>query len=121
MTQALLQQAEATSQATMPVGMPVMDAPMLVGVLAPVGGEARRLERFRTVLGRRNADIVLDDHDVSRQHAVLERYGERYLVRDLGSTNGTWVNGRKVEVEMLHSGDVIQVGDSTLVFRLELT
>jgi pSer/pThr/pTyr-binding forkhead associated (FHA) protein len=77
------------------------------------------LDKFRNVIGRRNADIVLRDPRVSRQHALVERYKDRILIKDLGSSNGTQVNGRRVEVEMLTAGSRIRVGDSTLELVLE--
>ncbi len=77
------------------------------------------LDRFRSVIGRRNADIVLHDPRVSRQHALIERYRDRILVKDLGSSNGTRVNGRPVEVEVLSAGNRIQVGDSVLEVLVE--
>jgi signal transduction histidine kinase len=58
----------------------------------------------------------LHDTEVSRNHAELVRRGETYLVRDLGSSNGTFVNGRLVTERELVSGDQVQVGRSTLLY-----
>lgn len=77
------------------------------------------LDRFRTVIGRRNADIILNDPRVSRQHALIERYRDRILVKDLGSSNGTRVDGRSIEIEVLSAGNRIQVGDSILEVLVE--
>ncbi|HZQ37464.1 MAG TPA: FHA domain-containing protein, partial [Dehalococcoidia bacterium] len=61
--------------------------------------------------------IVLVHERVSRRHAQVEWDGERYLLRDLGSRNGTFLNGRRLEApEPLHHGDLIGVGGFTLFF-----
>jgi hypothetical protein len=63
------------------------------------------------------SEIVLADPSVSRAHAVLEiSFGEP-LVRDLGSTNGTFVNGRRVSLERLHDGDELLFGNTRMRFE----
>ena len=101
----------------------------------PAGGDstgphlldgARTIELGPTaVLGRGGeADIQLPDTGVSRKHAELRRVpgdgsddGERVELHDLGSTNGTRVNGRRVDAVTLTDGDRIQVGSTELVYR----
>ena len=56
------------------------------------------------------ADFVVDAPLVSRLHCQLSLNGDRLDVQDLGSTNGTWVNGRKIERIALESGDMLRVG-----------
>jgi diguanylate cyclase (GGDEF)-like protein len=69
------------------------------------------------VLGRSHrADIQLLDHAVSRQHCRLEREDEGYVLTDLESLNGTYVNGERISRVLLKDGDRIQVGASTLKF-----
>ena len=71
-------------------------------------------------IGRESANTVrLDDNEVSRRHAEIRRVGEQYVVGDLRSSNGTYVNSRKVERSPLASGDQIQVGRTVLVFGRE--
>lgn len=72
------------------------------------------------VVGRASADIVLDDKKVSRKHAEIGLYGpDAYILRDLASTNGTYVNGRRVsEKTKLRHFDLIQTGDTKLRFNL---
>ena len=62
-------------------------------------------------------DVVVDADGVSRVHAVFERFGDTWCVRDLGSRNGTSVNGGRIVGERaLHSGDEIVLGRLRLVF-----
>ena len=74
-----------------------------------------------TTIGREGCDILLlQDEVVSRQHAQLKWQGQSLVVADLGSTNGTFVNGVQVQSpRTLQPGDVIQVGDTTLTVRAE--
>jgi hypothetical protein len=63
-------------------------------------------------------DVVVDADGVSRVHAVFERFGDAWCVRDLGSRNGTFVNGGRIVGERaLHSGDEIVLGRLRLLFR----
>jgi len=75
------------------------------------------------VLGRsRDCDIVLDDVNVSRRHAEVRPSGGSWTVRDLGSTNGVKVNGRRLEptrAQSLKPGDVVELGTSRATFDLE--
>lgn len=73
------------------------------------------------VLGRsRECDVVLDDPNVSRRHAEVRPSGGSWIVRDLGSTNGVKLNGRRIEgAERLERGDAIELGTSRVVFELE--
>ena len=65
----------------------------------------------RLVLGRSpGCQLVFDDDTVSRRHAELRMADGRWILRDLGSTNGTWVNGRQVFEAEVVPGDVIQLG-----------
>lgn len=63
-------------------------------------------------------DVVLDDPRVSRLHASLERFAEGWCVNDLGSSNGTFVNGERIwGAHRLRHGDEIRVGQTRLLFR----
>ena len=55
-------------------------------------------------------DIVLKDMGVSRYHATVEGRGQKLLVFDAGSKNGTFVNGTKIESAELHHGDIVRIG-----------
>jgi pSer/pThr/pTyr-binding forkhead associated (FHA) protein len=72
------------------------------------------------VVGRANdCDLVLGQDEVSRRHARFVRVGDRYEVEDLGSVNGTLVNGRRVERAALSVGDVIQIETYELTFVVD--
>jgi|SRR5580698_7276355 hypothetical protein len=62
--------------------------------------------------------VVLQDSNVSRRHAELRRVGEGVVLTDLGSTNGTRVNGTPVREQILVSGDEIGVGSTRLIFEM---
>jgi hypothetical protein len=72
-------------------------------------------------LGRsRQADVVLNDPNVSRQHAEVRPRGGSWVLTDLGSTNGSRINGRRVEgSEVIKPGDEIELGATSLRFELE--
>ncbi|HTX32986.1 MAG TPA: DUF3662 and FHA domain-containing protein [Solirubrobacteraceae bacterium] len=72
-------------------------------------------------LGRsRQCDIVLSDPNVSRQHAEIRARGGSWVVTDLGSTNGSRINGRPMEgSEVVRPGDEIELGSTVLKFELE--
>jgi len=71
----------------------------------------------KAVVGRHpSTDIFLNDITVSRKHAEIRRAGARYWVTDLGSLNGTYVNGDRVEESSLEPGDEVQIGKFRFVF-----
>src|SRR5918992_1974813 len=88
-----------------------------------IGGRTELLGSGGATLGRsRDADIVLDDANVSRKHAEVRPSGGSWIVRDLGSTNGIKVNGRRLDParpQSLKVGDVIELGTSRATFELE--
>ena len=88
----------------------------------PGGVERVALRGGRMTIGRdRSNDIALtDDLTASRRHAVLEELPAGWWVADVGSLNGTWVNGEVVEGERpLFSGDEILVGETRLLYQDE--
>jgi pSer/pThr/pTyr-binding forkhead associated (FHA) protein len=84
----------------------------------PNAGSTFLLQTETTKAGRDpDATVFLDDITVSRQHAVIERRSEGgWFVRDLGSLNGTYVNGEQVDESKLASGDLLQIGRFKLTF-----
>jgi len=72
----------------------------------------------RTVIGRQEgAEILLDDTAVSRRHAEITRVGTLYWIRDLESSNGTFINGKRVDSAVLRPGDEICLGPQVLTFE----
>jgi hypothetical protein len=88
-----------------------------------IDGRAEVLGADGAVLGRsRDCDIALDDANVSRHHAEVRPSGGSWVVRDLGSTNGVKVNGRRIDAarpQSLKPGDVVELGTSRLTFDLK--
>jgi hypothetical protein len=83
------------------------------------GGQTLALTGKFSIGRERDNDLYLDDKKLSRHHAVIEAAGKGWQVRDLGSTNGTGVNGQRISAPlMLKVGDVIELGDSRLTLEL---
>ncbi len=81
-------------------------------------GRVFKLRQAVVNLGRRlDNHIVLNDPRVSRNHAQLRAIKGRYVIFDLDSTGGTYVNGQRVSQSILYSGDVISLAGATLVYR----
>ena len=83
------------------------------------GRQFRALDSDRLTVGTLESnDVVVDADGVSRVHAAFERFGDAWCVRDLGSRNGTFVNGDRIIGERaLHSGDEIVLGRLRLLFH----
>jgi pSer/pThr/pTyr-binding forkhead associated (FHA) protein len=90
----------------------------LVVVRGPLAGARYALEREVTSVGRHpDSDVFLDDVTVSRRHAEVHRRDDgQYLLTDVGSLNGTYLNNERVESAALREGAQIQVGKFRLVF-----
>lgn len=82
----------------------------------PDAGSVFRLEKPRVTIGRSGSDMNLNDTEASRQHAAVEVRDTEYTVNDLGSTNGTLVDGAKITgpTELTDKGE-FQVGSSTIM------
>jgi len=90
-----------------------------VRALLTMEGKSRPIAKPEFVLGRsREADLRVEDANVSRKHAAIRREGTAYWIADLGSTNGTLVNGKRVSRQQLEDGDRITVGATEVVFEL---
>lgn len=83
----------------------------------PNAGSTFLLTQDATSVGRSpESEVFLDDVTVSRSHAAFERRASEWFVRDVGSLNGTYVNGEQVDQTKLASGDEVQIGRFKLVF-----
>ncbi len=110
--------AAAAADSTNDEFSPVADGAPLATVTVPGVAHDVALTGERVVVGRLKAcDICLADTNASRQHIALEREGVGWVVVDLGSTNGTLVNGERITRARLIDGDVITVGVSELIYH----
>jgi FhaA, N-terminal domain/FHA domain len=92
--------------------------PKAQGTLVLPGGDRRRLGDEPFKFGRLpENDLVIADPNVSRRHAEIRAVGPNFVIVDLGSTNGTRVNGAAVSQHTLHSGDNISIGATTIRFE----
>ena len=91
----------------------------VLGVDGPFQGTAFSLSERNVSIGRDPSnDLWIADHALSRQHCLLVSQDGQFAIRDLGSKNGTLVNGMPVGEQLLHDGDHISVGDSVFIFQL---
>ncbi|MCL2136477.1 MAG: FHA domain-containing protein [Coriobacteriia bacterium] len=92
--------------------------PQLTLTKGPSKGGVFYLEEFPITIGRdTKCDIFLNNRTVSRQHAIIERMGNRVVVRDNHSLNGTWVNGKVVDEAELTDGCLLQIGTFSMRFN----
>ncbi len=84
-------------------------------------GKIFSLDRQRTVVGRltlqNKPDIELSADVISRQHLEIVKQDDKYYVKDLGSTNGTFLNGLAIKMSFIKDGDELQVGNTVLKVR----
>ena len=91
---------------------------LLIMQRGPSAGARFLLDAERTMAGRStSADIFLDDVTVSRKHAEFVREGQHFVVRDIGSLNGTYVNRQRIDQVVLRAGDEVQIGKYRLTFH----
>ena len=122
--------APVAAPAVVPPPAPMMDQTVLydqpvrprpavpVAAVLRGPGVVHELRETVTLIGRsRRCDVVVEDPNVSRQHAEIRRQGDSYVIRDLGSTNGTRVNRRDARQATLQHGDRIEVGTTELRFE----
>ncbi len=88
--------------------------------LSPEAGKIHRLDGPECLLGRRlDCHIHINDQRVSRRHARIRREGDAWQLEDLGSCNGTFINGRRIQgAARLRHGDELEIGASR--FRMDL-
>lgn len=82
-------------------------------------GETFETAGLRTLIGRSpECHVFLDDVTVSRRHAEIVHEGDHFVIRDLGSLNGTFVNRRRIESAQLAADDEVQIGKYRMTFLL---
>lgn len=88
-------------------------------VRGPVAGEHFDLDREEVTIGRDpSCEVFLNDRTVSRHHAHLTLREGKAIIEDLGSLNGTWVDGAIVSSTSLHDGSSIQIGTFKMVINI---
>ena len=114
---------ETTETGLSPADQSAIDAlpaksALLVVQRGPNAGARFLLDSERTTAGRRpDSDIFLDDVTVSRKHAEFVRRGDDFVVRDVGSLNGTYVQRDRIDEAVLRDGDEVQIGKFRMVFH----
>lgn len=87
---------------------------VLAIVSGPASGEVFRLMQPRVVIGRKGADIPLNDPEISRHHCLLEIRDRFINLKDLNSTNGTFYDEERVRAAMLQDGSEFRIGESLI-------
>lgn len=77
-------------------------------------GKIHIINKRKNIIGRKNTDIILNDPMISRQHATIEIYNQKAMIKDLGSSNGILYNGKRVKIVILNNGDKIQLGETII-------
>ncbi|MGC8643454.1 MAG: FHA domain-containing protein [Isosphaeraceae bacterium] len=87
--------------------------PTLQILSGPLAGRLFKVDRDLIIIGRNpDCDLVLEPKSVSRKHAAIVREGREHVIKDLGSTRGTVINGNRLsEPVVLTSGSVLQLGE----------
>jgi hypothetical protein len=88
----------------------------LVVIDGPLKGQVFPVTKPRVLLGRTEADIVLDDSEISRKHCAIEMHGASAVLADLGSTNGTFVDDEKIETHQLQHMSEFRLGSTVVMF-----
>ena len=94
--------------------------PRLVAVNGPLSGQTFYVDEPVVSIGRLGSnDLCLEDPFVSRHHCVIRNEGDEYLIEDLNSVNGTYLNGERVNAGSLNEGCLIAIGISRFLFKLQ--
>lgn len=90
---------------------------LLIGMSDGIKGKTYEIADGRTVIGRNSTNILVFENDtISGRHCVIEKTGKRFVLKDLGSTNGSRVNSRDVDEVDLRPKDLIQIGSLEFMF-----
>ncbi|MEP6800673.1 MAG: FHA domain-containing protein [Acidobacteriota bacterium] len=98
-----------------PLQMPEESRVSVAVIAGPDAGRIYVLEKARVVLGRHDADINVEDPEISRHHAAIELTGDTVTLVDLGSTNGTFVGEGRIQEVVLENQAEFSIGGSTLM------
>lgn len=118
MTHAAFEDRDSTAELEAIADLPEGQGLVIVA-RGPNAGSTYLVDAEPVTVGRHpESTIFLDDITVSRRHSVIEREGEDFQIKDVGSLNGTYVNHDRVDRSVIKNGDEIQVGRFVLVFRV---
>lgn len=95
------------------------DKPVFVVIEGKMLHQQWTMEKDNIIIGRDDvSDIVIPERKISRKHVRIQRQGNDFFIHDLGSSNGTWLNGKKIEgINSLFDGDEINLaGETSLRF-----
>ena len=87
----------------------------LAAIQGPATGQIFQITKTRTTIGRTGCDFNINDPEASRQHAVVEVVGERVILRDLDSTNGTFIEAEKIRQAELANHTEFRIGSHVLM------
>lgn len=107
--------ASARRSAALELKLPQSAKLSLAVIAGPESGKIFPIEKARVIIGRHDADVNVDDPEVSRQHAALEISGEKVTLIDLGSTNGTFMGDEPVKEATIENQGEFSIGGSTLM------
>lgn len=90
-------------------------------VRGPQVGSVYKLDKETVTLGRNpQCDIFLNDMTVSRMHAQLDYNSGCFIIKDVDSYNGVWVNNQNIDSKTLRSGDLIQIGKFAFIYEEDI-
>ena len=109
---------KAIDEQVLPVVINETSQPRLVVVTQRRTWEVSLADDDLLSIGRTDANMLMLDHPkVSRNHAEVQRRGGIFVLRDLGSTNGTWYGEERIDQLVLQDGDEFRIGDATIIFK----
>lgn len=91
--------------------------PIIIIQSGPFKGQQYQLNKDKILIGRLEGDVIIGDDTISRMHAEITNINGKYFIRDYNSTNGTFINNRRVNQSPLSNGDLIRLGNIQLIFN----
>jgi len=93
--------------------------PKLITVLGPLSDRVIHLEAPLVSIGRQPSNyICINDPYLSREHCLIRKSEEQFIIEDLNSANGTYLNGEPIKESLLKEGALIEIGVSLFLFRV---
>ncbi|UCE00340.1 MAG: FHA domain-containing protein [Chloroflexota bacterium] len=109
---------QTIDQEYLPVVLNDTSSPSLVVFTGDRTWSIELQELDQVTIGRdEDCTVFIQADNVSRKHAEVQRRGEAFFLKDLGSTNGTWIEGQRIDQYILQDGDVIHIGPAQVIFK----